>query len=94
VQVVGITAQGLCNLTFEYIRGSAKYQALSPAAKAAVDRLGKAACDALANVKPGQNPIAKAIAVTLYKVAVTALAQGGWLTPEQAATLRNLANQL
>jgi hypothetical protein len=94
VQVGGVTAQSLCNLTFEYIRSSAKYQALSPSQKAAVDRLGKSACDALANVKPGQNPIAKAIAVTLYKVAVTALAQAGWLTPAQAAELRGLANQL
>jgi PKD domain-containing protein len=93
VKVV-VTAQSLCNLTFDYIRSSPKYQALPPAARAAVDKLAAAACDQLASLPPNPSPAAKAVAVAAYRVAVTALAQAGWLTSAQATTLKNLAGSL
>jgi beta-glucosidase len=89
-----VTAQSLCNLTKQFVEGSAKYQALRPNAKAAVDALLTSACNSVANVKPATNPILKAVAVALYKLAVGGLAQSGWLTSAQAAELRNLAGSL
>jgi hypothetical protein len=93
VQVV-VTAQSLCNLTLEYVHSSAKYQALPPGARAAIDNLATALCDKLATLPPNAGPAATAAVVLAFRVGVTGLEHAGWLTSAQAATLRSLAGSL
>jgi hypothetical protein len=93
VQVDGITAQGLCQLTLQYVQASPAYRSLPPVLRKVIDALAKAACDRLAVTQP-VTPARKAAAIAAYRSAVTALAAAGWLTPAQAATLRSLAGTL
>jgi predicted extracellular nuclease len=74
------TAQFVCGLTVQYLESSAKFENLPPAARHAADALAQAAC-----AKIGRVPFA-------YDRSVTALVRAGWLTDDQAATLKRLAD--
>jgi hypothetical protein len=91
---VTVTAGSLCNLTTQFIQGSARYQSLSNRSRAAADALLANACRAVENVSPRLNGTQKRLAVLLYDVAVDALSRSGWLTGSQADTLRTLAGSL
>jgi Tol biopolymer transport system component len=91
---VKVTPTTLCVLTKGFVQGSAKYQALKPALRAAVDALATAACNQLDGIVAGLSPAKKAALVSLYKTAVGALVTPGWLTAAQATTLKNLAAAL
>jgi hypothetical protein len=88
-----VTPAALCLLTRDYIQTSPKYQRLTPAEKAAFDRLA-APCQLLSKIVPQLTPAQKAIAVSSYKRVVQALAQTGWLTQAQAVTLVAFADKL
>lgn len=90
---VVVTPRSLCLLTRDDVESSAKYQALPVHARAAIDALWTRACDALAAL-PTSDARVKALAITAYKNVVTALSYAGWLTPAQAATLRQYAGML
>ncbi|MDX6364853.1 MAG: large repetitive protein, partial [Streptomyces sp.] len=83
---VTITAQGLCQLTLQYIQASPKYQSLPAAARKVAEALAQAACGKLAVVPP-MTEAHKAAAVNAYRHAVDALVPAGWLTAAQAAAL-------
>lgn len=91
---VRATAGSLCALTSRFVRGSARYQALPAARRAAVDRLATALCTTLSSVEPGLRPVQRAALVRAFQGGISALAADGWLTPSQAATLRDLATRL
>ena len=90
---VAVTPGSLCNLTLQFVQGSAKYQALSAKQKAAVDKLGAAVCTAVAKCTT-TNATLKRLAVAVYKVAVAVLAKGGWITSAQSSTLTNLVGRI
>jgi hypothetical protein len=83
---VKVTVQSVCNLTVTYIESSAKYKALPPLARKAIDALAHAACAKLGTL-PTPKPSQKAAEVAAYTAAVKALVSLGWLTPAQAAQL-------
>jgi len=91
---VTATAADLCSLTKQFVESSAKYRALSARQQAAVDSLATAACKVLGQIVPKLNAKQKAQLANAYKTVVSTLAQTGWLTPAQAATLDQLANTL
>ena len=85
---VRVTSASLCNLTRQFVRGSAKYQTATSSQRSAVELAVTAACAAL-----------NARQTNVYKAAVTLLANNGWLTnspptTSQAATLRSLADRI
>ena len=80
---VRVTAASLCTLTRQFVRGSARYQTANASQRAVAELALTAGCAAL-----------NARQVSLYRAAVTSSATGGWLTAEQATTLRALADRL
>jgi len=91
---VVVDPAGLCALTSQFVQGSARYQALGPAARRLVDLSVAAACAYLTSIGPQTHPAEKAAFINAYKAAVKALAQAGWLTQNQAATLATFADAL
>jgi hypothetical protein len=93
---IKVTPSSLCTLTKQFIQGSTRYQALRAPLKAAVDKLGTAACTNLDTVSAKLGPAQRVALVAAYKKAVDALAAPtqGWLTAGQAATLKALADTL
>jgi len=91
---VRVSVEGLCRLTTRFVQGSARYAALTPTQRAAVDRLADGLCRGLAALAPGLTPIQKAAVIRAYQTGVTALVAPGWLTTDQATTLRGLADRL
>jgi hypothetical protein len=89
---VVVSSQSLATLTLRFVQGSAKYQALSPAAKRVVDATVSVASAFLTNIGPKTHPAAKAKFIEAYKDATQALARAGWLTQAQATTLATLAD--
>jgi hypothetical protein len=92
--LVTLTASGLCELTGDYVSGSERYQALPPGKRAAIDKLVAGACRHLDRLVERLTPVQKAALIANYEQAVDALAAAGWLTVEQAATLKLLANAI
>ena len=80
---VKVTAASLCALTKQFVHASPKYVVATTSQRAPIDFAVNAACGAL-NAKQ----------VGLYKAAVSATANSGWLTASQATTLRSLADKL
>ena len=81
---VKVSAASLCNLTKQFVHGSAKYQAATSSQRGAVDLVVSGACVALG-----------AKQTALYKTVVSSgLANNGWLTSSQATALRSLADKL
>ena len=91
---VSVTPSSLCNLTTQFVDGSANYRRLSASRQAAVDKLASAACQELANIAAKLRPDQKAVLVAVYKVVVAALLPTGWLSKAQATALTNLAGSL
>jgi len=89
-----ITPSGLCLMTKQFVQGSPKYAALPARLRATIDAKLTALCNSLDAITARLSPQQKAILVLGYRLAVNALAQAGWLTPAQAATLSGLAGQL
>jgi streptogramin lyase len=88
------TPTQLCQLTVSYVESSAKYQALPASARNAINQLSTLACNQLGTMGPKLTARQLALAITAYKAAVTALANGGWLTSSQASTLTAMASNL
>ena len=88
------TAGDLCTLTGQFVEGSAKFQALTPRQRAAVEAIVTEACNAIGKIVPNLGPRQKAVFVLLYEAATSALSKGGWLTAAQAGTLDQLAEAL
>src|SRR5262249_10812119 len=57
---VKVTPTTLCLLTKQLVQGSAKYQALKPAQRTAIDALATAACQQLDGIVAGLSPAKKA----------------------------------
>jgi hypothetical protein len=91
---VAPSAARVCRATVDYVRGSAKYQALARTARASLDRQVDALCAGVQAVTTRLKPAQKAAAIALYKQGVTTLARAGWLTPAQADVLRAAADAL
>jgi len=84
----------LATLTLQLVQGSARYAALSPAQKRAVDAIGTAATRFLTAIVPRLGPVQKAALIRGYVDTVQLLARGGWLTPAQANMLAAFAQSL
>jgi hypothetical protein len=91
---VSVTPGGLCLLTRQFIQTSARYQALTPTQKMAVDQLATALCGYLTQISPILTSRQKSALISLYKQGVAALVPAGWLTATQAQILSNLASSL
>jgi hypothetical protein len=89
---VQVTAAGICNLTKQFVQGSAKYQALNAKTKQTVDAIWAAACTCINSVTAKLSPSQKAQLITLYKSLISKAATDGWLTAAQASTLMTLAS--
>jgi hypothetical protein len=91
---VKVTPSSVCALTRQYVQGSTRYTAVSPAGRRVPDALVATACQPLAAIVPGTTPQTKAALVLSYKVTVGVLTYGGWLSAEQAGELKTLAGAL
>ncbi len=92
---VSVTPASLCNLTSQYARASAKYQALSAKMMTAFDQTLSALCTAdLTPIKPGLSAAKKKALVAAYTFGVKSLARDGWLTTAQANQLAGFAAAL
>jgi hypothetical protein len=92
--VVRATVAGVCTLTTRFVQGSAAYAALRPAQRAAADRLAAALCQGLSALAPRLTPAQRAALIRAYQAGIAALVAPGWLTADQAATLRRVASAL
>lgn len=91
---VTVTALDLCTLTKQFVQGSARYQALKPWQKTALDAHTAAACNALERMTARLGARQKAVFVKVYEQAVSVLVKQGWLTPAQATMLVALAKAI
>jgi hypothetical protein len=91
---VSVTPASLCSLAEQFVQSSARYQALSPASRAAADRLANAVCQAAQLVVPHLNPAAKKLVLAAFDIAVQALERQTWLTSSQVGVLETLAQSL
>ena len=89
--LVALTASALCKLTGTYVSNSERYQALPARKRAAITALVARACAPLDRLVRRLTPAQKAALIARYTRAVDQLAAQGWLTAEQAATLKQLA---
>ena len=86
---VTVTAGSLCELTRQFVRNSPNAAVLS-AKQPEADPLATALCSRLATVPPN----AGSAVIAAYGHGVDALVRQGWLTSDQAATLKSLASHL
>jgi hypothetical protein len=84
----------VANLTADFVRGSAAYEALSPQMQAVVSHLADNAERVVARMRPTLRPAEKAAFLRAYDAALAHLVRGGWLTGSQTATLTGLAATL
>jgi hypothetical protein len=89
-----VTASALCAQTHQFVSGSAAYQALPVKSRTAIDALVAAGCARLDAIVARLSPQRKAALVNAYKATVDALVRQGFLTAEQAATLKARADQI
>jgi probable HAF family extracellular repeat protein len=92
--VGAVSPAGLCALTRYYVLGSARWQSAQPVQRAAASALVNTACKAVEAVTPTTRPVPKRALVKAYKKTVDALRVAGWLAPDQATTLKALADNL
>ena len=78
------------------MQSSARYQGrgLTALQQAQIDALVGSQCDALGRLVARLTPYQKAIYVAVYKLVVSSLTSGNWLTPTQRTTLFSMADQL
>ena len=91
---VNVSAGGLGAVTLRYLQGSARYQALPPAQRAVITRVGATLRDVLATWAPRLSAIQRVAIVRAYQRGVAALVGPGWLTVGQSAELQRLASAL
>ena len=91
-----VTATSLCLLTAQYVRGSARYQGLglTPMQQLQVNSVVNSSCQGFDSFLGRLTPTQKRVAVALYKLTVSSLYAGNWLTFDQRTTLVTLADQL
>jgi hypothetical protein len=89
-----VTASELCAQTHQFVSGSAAYQALAAKRRAAIDAIVAAGCAHLDAIVARLSPQRKAALVAAYKSTLDALVRQRFLTAEQAATLKDGANQI
>jgi len=92
--IVPDTPHNLANLTLQYVKGSAKFQALAPPVQKVIEALANQAIAALGKITPQLTPAELARLVAAYKQGVAVLQAQGWLTAAQASTLDGLANHV
>jgi probable HAF family extracellular repeat protein len=88
------TPSSVCLLVQHDVQGSAKYAALKPLNRLVVDVLTSLGCSWVKAIAPKMSPSQKVGLLTSFKNTVTSLLAGGWITAEQAATLRAQVDQL
>jgi len=88
------TIKAVCALTTSYVKGSAKYQALSPVGRFVVDLLSNVSCGALNAITPRLPAAQRAKVVDAWVKTLTPLQSGGWLTAAQVTTIKALVTQL
>lgn len=93
-QVVEETPAGLCQLTDSYVESSPRYLALPSWQQAGIRLVLAVLCDRLETLNPRLPARELAVLIAPYKVTVTVLARGGFLTSTQASTLIYLADNL
>jgi probable HAF family extracellular repeat protein len=88
------TPSSVCLLMQKDVQGSAKYAALSPFNRFYVDIVTTLACSWVKAIAPSMSPTQKASLLASFKSSVTSLLAGGWITADQATTLRAQVDQL
>jgi len=91
---VTVTATTLCQLTKQFVQGSPQYAKLSAKQKQTVDALAAGLCTTLGQIVPRLTATQKAALVSAYRKGVDGLVTTGWLTTDQAATLKKFAAAL
>jgi hypothetical protein len=89
--LAGTYTGGVCVLIKHYVECSARYVALGPGGRATVDRYAAELCARANAIVAGPAPARKAMLRVRYEAALTSAVEEGWLTPDQAATLRAAA---
>ena len=88
----GPSADGLCQQLSGYVTGSAKYQSSPQPKRLVPNALVAGACGALKLIKPNTSPLHKHLLIEVFNAKVWLLRTGGWLSTEQATTLKNQAD--
>jgi hypothetical protein len=91
---VSVTPASLCSLNKQFVRGSAKYVALTTTQRKVVDALHEAACTIIKSLTPHLSPAARGAIINKYAARMTELVGKGWLTSAQAGILNGLAQTL
>ena len=89
-----VTAARLTALTGQYVESSAAFKKLSPATQRVVTAVLATAAQQLAHITPPLTGTQKARLMTAYIQAVAYLKSHGYLTPDQATTLTNIATAM
>lgn len=92
--VVTVTPAALGSVTVSFIADSPAFQALTPAQQAAVTQVVNQAVQAASTILPGLKPKQKARAVATYDAGIDLVVAHGFLTADQAATLKQLVGSL
>lgn len=88
------TGDALCQQLSDYVTGSTKYKGGSARQRLVPNGLVMGACTALRLIKPSTPIHIKCVLVLGFKIKVDLLKVGGWLSTEQAKTLKSLADAL
>ncbi|HUK94254.1 MAG TPA: hypothetical protein VLU96_04280 [Gaiellaceae bacterium] len=93
---VPVTGTSLCLLTAQDVQSSVRYQSLglTAAQQLQVNAVVGAQCQALDAFLGRLTPLQKKLAAAVYKLTVTSLYAGNWLTLDQRTTLFALSDQL
>jgi hypothetical protein len=94
VTVKIVNAAGLCALTSEDVKSSAKYQALRPVQRAKVPGLLNAACTVIALIQPRLTTAQRQVFVEVYEGLVRVLRRQDWLSVAQQSALDELSSGL
>jgi hypothetical protein len=93
-QLVVLSGATLCSVLRSAVEGSAKWAGAGRVQRAAASALVNAACKAITAIGPTTRPAPKRTLVAAYKKSVDALRAAGWLAPDQATTLKTMADAL
>jgi hypothetical protein len=91
---LGLSADELCRQLVHDVTNSAKYQSAHHGKRLVPNALMAGACIAIKLIKPDTSAGHKHWLKGIFKGKVDLLRGGGWLTAQQAATLKDLADSL
>ncbi len=91
---VHVAVGDLCQLTKQFVESSHRYLSLGRIARHVVDRVSNAACATLRAIFPHMRSTARNRLIEAYEAGVSAWVKPGWLTPDQADILRDLAQAM